>query len=405
MGEDQDLPRRPKHPELSEDEDKPQRGDSPPGSVGHTDPPKETDPDAAWVPDPGRADEWRGIANEIGREHRPRREDVYPYLLIRAMSPGDRGQWPLWPPIVCWESPDILLIDAAWSGDFHPSRLVASPTAGRSYRVFVRIWNLGLLPAIGVHVRAWYVNPGFFGPGNQGNPYYQPSPIGGQMAHLEDRTRPGATRLVELDHAWDIPATLTGHECLIASVSCPADQWSGSMSVNADRHIGQRNLTILEPASSAKDMFATLGALIEKGATLELTHGGPAVLPLLHAVAGGRLRDGERAGKVLAPELADLRAGVGIGVSQHLLTAFRSEGGSVVVDSARLAALAGELGRLTNDAGHDDRDERDQRRARAARVHPFAVAGGTRRLIDRLDPERLATVAWTSPQELASAFV
>ncbi|HEX2705448.1 MAG TPA: hypothetical protein VHM65_06790, partial [Candidatus Lustribacter sp.] len=139
----------------------------------------------------------------------------------------------------------------------------------------------------------------------------------------------------------------------------------------------------------------------EKGATLELTHGGPAVLPLLHAVAGGRLHDGEQITKVVAPELAELRAGVDIGSSQHLLTAFSSEGRSVVVDSARLAALAGELGWLTDDAAHD---ERDQRRGRAARVHPFAVAGGTRRLIDRLDPERLATVAWTSPQELAKAL-
>ena len=152
------------HPILSDKDDAEQRGDSPPGSFGHTKRPS-GDLDPNWQP----SDRVRGEAEEFikgfGREHRPRREDVLPYLLIRAYSPGDRGVRPTWPPRPCWESPDLLLIDAAYTGPFTPARLVASPTAGRSYRVFVRVWNLGLFPAIGVHVRAWFVNPGFFGGG------------------------------------------------------------------------------------------------------------------------------------------------------------------------------------------------------------------------------------------------
>ena len=83
----------------------------------------------------------------------------------------------------------------------------------RRYRVFVRIWNLGLFPAIGVHVRAWFVNPGFFG-GDPSNPAYAPQLIGGAMVHLEDRTRPGATALVELDRTWDIPCLLYTSRCV-----------------------------------------------------------------------------------------------------------------------------------------------------------------------------------------------
>ena len=116
-----------------------------PGRRRRTDPewPEWRDPDPGWQPDPDLPRKWREIASSVAKEHRPRREDVYPYLLIRAVV-GDRGARPTWPPKPCWESPDILLIDASYTGEFDPARLVVSPVAGRSYRVFVRIWNLGL---------------------------------------------------------------------------------------------------------------------------------------------------------------------------------------------------------------------------------------------------------------------
>ena len=110
-----------KHPELTPDQDEEQRGDTGKESVGHTTSPKQTKADSEYQPDPHLGDDWRGWIAEIGREHRPRREDVYPYLLVRAMSPGDRGRRPLWPPIPCWESPDILLVDASWTGAFSAS--------------------------------------------------------------------------------------------------------------------------------------------------------------------------------------------------------------------------------------------------------------------------------------------
>ena len=215
---------RPKHPKLSDKEQERQRGEDPPNPVGQTpETPDQPDPDARYVPNPGRAKEWRGWVAEIGKEHRPHREDVYPYLLVRAFSPGDRGQRPIWPPIVCWESPDILLIDASYTGPFDQNRLVLSPVAGRTYRVFVRVWNLGLFPAVGVHVQAWAIAAGFFGTGNQDDPYYRQHHIGGAwIAQLADRQRPDCVTIVELGPPWQIAPGETGHECLIASVSCPA---------------------------------------------------------------------------------------------------------------------------------------------------------------------------------------
>lgn len=408
---DTDLPDRgdQEHPDLTPDEDKEQRGDVGPDAIGHTDRPKPTDADPGFTPDPHRGDEWRGWIGEIGREHRPRREDVYPYLLIRAMAPGDRGQRPLWPPIVCWESPDILLVDASYTGEFTTSQLVASPTAGRSYRVFVRVWNLGLLPGIGVHVRAWFVNPGFFGPGGATNPYYAPQLIGGAMVNLDDRSRPGCVALVELDQQWHVGSALIGHGCMIASASCPLDQWSGSMSVNDDRHVGQRNLTVAAPSTPLKALVGQLGTLVPKGGFLELTHGGLAARPMLTGVTGGVIRLVER--EELATftiEVADHRTlpfGVDIGASQHLLTAFEIDGRAFVVDSGRLAALAKEVGVLERRDTLDRDLGRKAARKAARAVHPFARAGGVRAVIDAVGLDRVAEIALVLDGGLADAVV
>jgi len=360
------------HPVLPDKEGRQQRGDDPPGSFGHTDPPS-GDLAPGWTPNDDVTHEAEELIKELGREHRPHREDVYPYLMVRAFSPGDRGARPTWPSVPCWESPDILLIDASYTGPFTLSQLVASPTAGRRYRVFVRVWNLGLLPAVGVHVRAWYVNPGFFG-GDPTNPAYQPILIGGTMVNLDDRKRPGAMQVVELDHTWDIPANLTGHECLMASASCPLDQWSGALDANNDRHVGQRNLTILAGTDSTKELLFTLGGLVTKTGTLELMHGGAAVTPLLRAVLG-RAKSEFRTTQLRAPSARKLRLGVPTGTGSHLLTMFRTAKGWLVADSARLWALALQLGIV--DGG-----------GREGKPHPFATPLGTRRIIEKIGLDR-----------------
>ncbi len=384
--------RKDEHPVLTPKEDEAQRGSDPPGSFGHVDPPS-GELGQGWTPGSAK-DDAESLIKEIGGgEHRPRREDVYPYLLIRAHSPGDRGARPTWPPVPCWESPDIGLIDASWTGPYDSSMLVASPTAGRRYRVFVRIWNLGLLPAMGVHVRAWAVNPGFFG-GDPSNPAYQPVPIGGAMVHLEDRTRPGAMAVVELDQTWDIPPDLTGHECLMATVSCPLDPWGGVLDANNDRHVGQRNLTILAGTTSAKTLLLTLGAAVTKGGTLELVHGGAAVVPLLRGVLGTAKSEFGPVTRLRAPSARAFRLGVDTGTGRHLLTMFRVEQGWLVADSARVWELAVEHGLV-----------RGRFHGRGGEQHPFAELGGIRRIIDELGPNAHERIGVALDSDPGSALI
>jgi hypothetical protein len=258
------------HPELSPEEHREQRGTDPDGAIGgqeHAPDPTEYDP--GWVGDPGSADPWQEWIREHGREHRPHREDVLPYLLIRAFAPGDRAQRPTWPPRPSWLSPDILLMDADDAGPFDPGRLVDSPQAGRSYRVFVHVWNLGLVSAIGVLVRAWHVSPGYFAADGLDDSYV-PEPIGAAFVDLGPRTAGNAHALVELQTPWFISPALSGHECLLASATCPADTWAGTLDANRDRHVGQRNVTILGPGQSVRPLLGVLGERVLRGGFLEV---------------------------------------------------------------------------------------------------------------------------------------
>ena len=386
------MPRE-KHPRLTPEQDRQQRGDSPPGAIGASTPLPSGELDPNWQPS-GTGAEAAGWIKEHGGTapghdgHRPRQEDVYPYLLIRGHSPGDRGARPLWPPVACWESPVLMLIDATYTGPFSLAQLVTNPVAGRRYRVFIRIWNLGLLPAIGVHVRAWAVNPGFFG-GDPNNPAYQPVLIGGAMVNLEDRTRPGAMQVVELDRTWDIPLTLTGHECLMASVTCPLDPWGGALDANNDRHVGQRNLTILAGPAPAKELIWTLGSMVTKSGTLEILHGGAAVTPLLQGLIGRTKTEWSTRNR-RAPAAKALRLGVPTGQGQHLATMFATGDGWLVADSAKVWAMALELGMV----------ERDRKVAR-----PLATPGMTRALLEKMGPDRAARLGVTLRGEAGDALL
>ncbi len=392
----------PEHPELTPQEDADQRGTDPADPVGK-DPerPPLPDPDPQWQPDPDRVHVWRGMLGELGKERRPHREDVYPYLLVRALATGDRGKRPTWPPVPCWESPDLLLIDASHTGPFDPARLVLSPTAGRAYRVFVRVWNLGLVPAVGVHVKAWAINPGFFGAGNQNDPYYQQHLVGGAWVELADRTRPGCVAVVELDRHWKPDPADVGHHCLIAEVSCPLDLAGGPLLPNTDRHVGQRNLTVLAGPAQLKPMLSILGAQVAEGFTLELTHAGPSARGMLQALgAGHRAKRGGKAQRVLVPELDQIRAGVRMSTSVHLLTAFSERGRTVVVASDRLAK-AGEV--MVDRAGR--RVVATHRVQQPGITHRFEQPGATRRLLERLGPERWDRLGVVTDAPMAEALV
>jgi hypothetical protein len=361
------------------------RGDDPARTVGTWPgtPVEPLEPDPGWQPDPNAGKTWEARFNDIAHRRRPRREDVLPYLLIRAFSPGDRGARPTYPPTACWESPDLLLIDASYAGPFDPTRLVGSPTAGRVYRVFVRVWNLGLLEAPGVHVMGWYVDPGFF----SGQSGYKLDFIGGRFVDLTDRTRAGAQALVELDAPWVVPTTLTGHDCLVASATCPTDRGSGSFDANADRHIGQRNLTILTGPQPMEVLLGRLGQQVPTGGAIELMHAGPAVVPLLQAIVGGGLLvdgpNGPERVRPAGPDFGSLRQGVTTSGGQHVLTLIAGQSSTIIARSDVVAQIL--------PPGQP-------------RADPFATPGGVARLLRELDPATAREITTTSKEPVARAL-
>jgi hypothetical protein len=367
-----------------------ERGSDPATTIGATSPPPVLpDPDPSWRADPTLAARWRAFVHDRAPERRPPREAVAPYLLIRSYTPGDRGARPVWPPTVCWESPDLLLIDASYTGDFDPNRLVVSPRVGRSYRAFVRVWNLGLMPAAGVHVRMWIIAPGFF-TGDTSEPYYEDHFIGGAwLAHLDDRQKPGSMAVVEMDAPWTVDGEEIGHQCLVASVTSIADPYSGQVLVNVDRHVAQRNLAVLGPDDPAQDLVTLFGQLTPRGATIELTHGGPAVDPVLHGVAGpGIPTDSGDHVPIVAPAIDQIRNGIDTGGSVHVLTAFERDGGiAVIARSDLLAQVAGEAGLIDP----------------TPPIRAFAEPGGTRRLLEQLGPDRWAEVGLVT-EDLQATF-
>jgi hypothetical protein len=320
---DDEERRRARPRRLTKKQDAAERGKDPEGAVGAPVPPEFPPEDPGWEPDPHIVEPWIGLIREHGREHRPNREDVLPYLLIRAFAPGDRARRPVWPPTPSWLSPDILLIDASWTGPFRADRVVANPTAGRTYRVFVHVWNLGLLAAAGVHVRAWHVDPGFFG-GAPG--VYTPVLIGGAFVDLAPRTAPGAHQIVEMQPPWPIPSNLTGHECLLAAADCPADRWNGILDANADRHVGQRNLSILTGTMTLQPLLATLSAMVGEAGFLEVS-----------------LESADPRGTI--------RYGVPIRGGQHLFVATGRGERLLILPTTQLVALFGEQPPDLSEAG------------------------------------------------------
>jgi len=148
----------------------------------------------------------------------------------------------------------------------------------------------------------------------------------GKFVDLADRSRPESVQVVEIEPAWQIPYELTGHECLLAIVSCLADKWRGVFDSNNDRHVGQRNLTIASGHTPITSLLHLLGQRIPRGGALEVLHGGDAVVPLLRGL-GGRHRDVD---PIVAPIMDQIAHGVTIGDSLHLLTAVH-RGSDIVV--------------------------------------------------------------------------
>lgn len=236
--------------------------------------------DPNWQP----SDVLTRLTQRFGGQLRERRRDQlwFPHLLIRG-APGDTGQRPLWEPTPCWVSPDIHLLPEG--ADIDLSQTVQSPVVGQRYTVAVHVWNLGRFPAYGVMVRAWWVEPGWFD--GTADPRYQLHYIGGTFTELGDRDSGQAHRIVPIPQSWLVEDQADGHECLFAVVDAFADPWSGALASNADRHVGQRNLTLIRGQQDTASVLDRLGNKVDTGEQIVLHLGTAAAAPLRGAAERG----------------------------------------------------------------------------------------------------------------------
>jgi hypothetical protein len=150
-------------------------------------------------------------------------------LLIRTVF-GDVGARPLTDPnLVFWESPDIW-IDGP-SGD--PDQA----TPGVLNTVNVHVWNVGLTDCWAAHVDLYWCDP------SVGITPALANPIGSTVVTLMG----GAHTIVQFP--W-LPSNANGgHECLVAQAYDPvSDPLVAPFSPTLDRHVGQRNISVVEAA-------------------------------------------------------------------------------------------------------------------------------------------------------------
>jgi len=286
------------------------------------------DPDPNFQPhQPSGA--FREAAQKVARGRRI--HSLFPYLLVRAV-PGDHGARPLWPPTPFWESCDIHLMDPAEAA-FDFSRTVINPIPGRRYSVWVHVWNLGRGPSFGVRVRAWWVEPGFFTPGNPNYPLHD---IGAAWAQLGDRdSGRDAHRVVRLEPPWTVAGNPELHECLLVGVESATDPWARGandavvLDANGRRHVAQRNLTLVGAGDDAGPAVAGLAA-----AAVDAVAGGAQLTQLVvfasPAVRAG-LTGAKSAGvssRVRVPGWD--RSGLAVNRRTSGMVAIRWEGGRVV---------------------------------------------------------------------------
>lgn len=241
-----------KHPTLNPIEDARERGGDPV-------PPRRGVVPAApnYKSDPHRRERLNDILPSIIRSRRYRQDLLLPYLLIRS-APGDHGKRPN-QNLPLNESPDVMVVPGTPAQVASPdgAQFTNRVTAGQPHTVFVRVWNLGLLAAIGVRltVHESYLEgappaivrrPGLPGPLLTMTPPPTPTPpalIAQRYLDLADCYNPRCRGVFKLDTAWT-PRTSASlvKIYLYARVSCFADQASNSFDARTERHVAVRGI-------------------------------------------------------------------------------------------------------------------------------------------------------------------
>src|SRR5581483_8768911 len=128
-----------------------------------------------------------------------------------------------------------------------PTTLGGLAEAGVPNTLWAHVWNLGRAPVFNARVEFYWFNPslGF----NQA----AANLIGVTYVDLGDRTSGKAHRIVKCPVSW-IPSYVNGgHECLVVRVFEPlTDPLTPSpWDAKSDRHVGQRNISVVNAASPA----------------------------------------------------------------------------------------------------------------------------------------------------------
>jgi len=255
--------------------------------------------------DPGEIPWFRGKIGDIHRKgpaFGPRKDEFLPYLLVRAAS-SDRGGRPYTG--VFWESPDVSVLPGVEAGvaPLHPATAGGIAKASAPNTLYAHLWNLGKAPASRVRVEFWWFDPSLGFNRDAGHL------VGAAYVDLGDRftvypewrevrtaygswVSRGAHAIVRCPETW-VPTYLNGgHECLVVRVMDPffdpvaVAQFSPSL----DRHVGQRNIAVIQAASPATlTLPLALGRPDHPGDVgVEVTSEDPATMEWLKLMTGSR---------------------------------------------------------------------------------------------------------------------
>ncbi len=201
-----------------------------------------------------------------GQRGKDRPSKFMPYVLIRSCA-GDKGARPLPNGTPFWESPDIwTAIGAPNATPEIPGNQGGTVVVGQPNTVYAHVWNLGRAPIAGVRVEWYWFNPSLAIDGANANL------IGSTGVELAPRGFPGCHKLVKCPTAWVPVMQNGGHECLVARVSAFGDPLNSSHEWDAwaDRHVAQKNLTVVASQANVHKLINSLDATRPKKSTVRL---------------------------------------------------------------------------------------------------------------------------------------
>jgi hypothetical protein len=255
--------------------------------------------------DPGEIPWFHDNVTKIVREgptFGPRKDEFLPYLVVRAAS-GDRGARPYTG--VFWESPDIFVApdQEASMAPLMPESLGVVAKASVPNTVYAHVWNLGKAPAYRVRVEFYWVNPAL--DISRANANF----IGAAWVDLANRfthypnwvevntsygrwISRGSHVIVPCPETWIPQFENNGHECLVVRAFEPLLDPVGPTQFlpAADRHVGQRNIAVVQPSSPAAiDLVLDLGQPeFPPDGEVNVVVEGPATMEWLQLFAGNR---------------------------------------------------------------------------------------------------------------------